>query len=78
MIKDPLTGLPFPNNQIPAERISPVSRAALQNLWPLPNTGSPNAIANNYSSNMPTPIRSNQEDFRIDHNSAAVLPGADP
>jgi hypothetical protein len=68
VIKDPLTGLPFPNNQIPANRISPVSKAALQYLWPLPNTGSPNAIANNYSVNMPTPISSNQEDFRIDHN----------
>jgi len=68
VIKDPLTGLPFPNNQIPANRISPVSKAALQYLWPLPNTGSPNAIANNYSANMPTPISSNQEDFRIDHN----------
>src|SRR5262245_40844409 len=67
-IKDPLTGLPFANNQIPADRISPVSRAALQYLWPLPNTGPPNAIANNFSFNLPTPISSHQEDFRIDQN----------
>jgi len=67
VIKDPQTGLPFANNQIPADRISPVSKAALQYLWPLPNTGPANAIANNYSVNMPTPISSNQEDFRIDH-----------
>jgi len=67
VIKDPLTGLAFPNNQIPANRISPVSKAAMQYLWPLPNTGPANAIANNYSINMPTPISSNQGDFRIDH-----------
>jgi hypothetical protein len=68
VIRDPLTGLPFPNNQIPAGRISPVSKAALQYLFPLPNTGAPSAIANNYSLNMPTPITSNQGDLRIDQN----------
>ena len=68
VIRDPVTGAPFPNNQIPAERISPVSRASLQYLFPLPNTGPANAIANNYSVNMPTPITSNQGDFRIDQN----------
>jgi hypothetical protein len=40
----------------------------LQYLWPLPNTGAPNAIANNYSVNMPTPITSDQGDLRIDHS----------
>lgn len=37
---DPATGTrqPFPNNQIPANRISPVARAALANL-PLPTSG---------------------------------------
>src|SRR3989441_5642239 len=66
VIKDPQTGLPFANNRIPSDRISPVSKAALQYLWPLPNTGAPNAIANNFGFNMPTPISSNQGDFRID------------
>jgi outer membrane receptor protein involved in Fe transport len=35
-ITDPLTGLPFPGNQIPANRIDPVARAVF-NLVPLPN-----------------------------------------
>jgi hypothetical protein len=61
VIRDPVTGVPFPNNQIPLDRISPVSRAALQYLWPLPNTGPANAIANNYSTNMPTPMASTGE-----------------
>jgi hypothetical protein len=35
-ILDPATGLPFPGNQIPANRISPQAHALL-NLYPLPN-----------------------------------------
>jgi outer membrane receptor protein involved in Fe transport len=36
-IRDPLTGLPFPNNTIPQERLDPVARN-IMNLVPLPNT----------------------------------------
>src|SRR5438874_1935703 len=41
VIRDPLTGQPFPGNVIPASRISPVARAILNNtaLYPLPNRG---------------------------------------
>jgi hypothetical protein len=67
-IKDPNTGLPFPNNQIPADRITPISKNVMNYLFPLPNTGGPNAIANNYSVNFATPISSNQGDLRIDRN----------
>src|SRR5439155_1733469 len=42
-VKDPLTGNPFPNSTIPADRIDPVS-AQLMNLFPLPNASG----ANNY------------------------------
>src|SRR5947207_9862168 len=37
-IIDPLTGLPFPNNVIPANRISPNGQALL-NVYPLPTPG---------------------------------------
>jgi hypothetical protein len=37
VIKDPLTGQPFPGNIVPANRISPNGRALL-NVLPLPNT----------------------------------------
>jgi len=47
-IKDPTTGIAFPNNQIPSGRITQLSKNVLQYLFPLPNTGAPNAIANNY------------------------------
>jgi Carboxypeptidase regulatory-like domain/TonB dependent receptor len=67
-IKDPNTGLPFPGNQIPADRILTLSKNVLNYLFPLPNTGAPNAIANNYVQNFSTPISSNQGDGRIDQN----------
>jgi carboxypeptidase family protein/TonB-dependent receptor-like protein len=37
-IRDPLTGLPFPNNAIPANRISPISQRILDRYIPLPNS----------------------------------------
>ncbi len=66
-IKDGFGNL-LPGNQIPTTLISPVARAALQYLFPLPNLGPANAIANNYAVNFPTPISSNQEDLRLDQN----------
>src|SRR5262245_36437506 len=39
-ILDPATGLPFDNNRLPSDRISPQARA-LMNLFPLPNTTNP-------------------------------------
>jgi hypothetical protein len=66
--KDPDSGNPFPNNQIPVSRISPISANALNLFYPLPNTGAPGAIANNYALNFPTPIRSDQGDIRLDQN----------
>ncbi len=66
-IKDPNGGT-FSMNQIPHGRISQVALNALQYLFPLPNTGPVNAIANNFGENFPTPITSNQADIRIDQN----------
>ena len=40
-IRDPLTGLPFANNTIPADRIDPVARN-IMNLLPLPNASGTN------------------------------------
>ena len=38
VIYDPLTGQPFPGNIIPADRIDPVARNILTQLYPEPNT----------------------------------------
>ena len=66
-VKD-LNGVPFAGNQIPQSQINPVSAAILKYLFPLPNAGPANAIANNYVQNFATPINSDQGDARIDQN----------
>ena len=48
--------------------ISPFAQRVLQYLFPLPNTGGPNSLVNNYVDNFPTPISTNQGDVRVDEN----------
>ena len=43
-ILDPTTGLPFPGNMIPANRINPVSQKIQDKFFPLPNFGDPNTL----------------------------------
>jgi hypothetical protein len=38
-IRDPVANQPFPGNQIPDSRLSPLARYFLDNIWPLPNSG---------------------------------------
>ena len=55
VIKDPLTRQPFPNNVIPANRISSVSQAINQNYLPAPNRGGADALASNFGFTFPFP-----------------------
>jgi hypothetical protein len=49
VIYDPTTGQPFANNQIPATRINPVSKALQDRFYPLPNFGNISTlVASNY------------------------------
>jgi hypothetical protein len=57
---------PFPNDTIPANRISPIG-AALVNLYPLPNTGS-GGLQNNFSANVPDKYRYWQPTARVDYD----------
>jgi hypothetical protein len=68
-IVDPLTGKPFPGNQIPQSRFSPIARAILadQNLYPLPNR--PGDL-NNYVTGSSDKIRTHQGDFKLDYNAS--------
>jgi hypothetical protein len=70
-VRDPDTGAPFPGNRIPASRISPFARNALERLYAIPNAGAPNAIANNFSANLSVPINSDQGDLRVDQTIGA-------
>jgi len=63
-IKDPLTGQPFPGNQIPANRIDPVTAKILSsNLMPLPN-----APGGQYVTTYPSPQNNDNYLTRIDYN----------
>jgi hypothetical protein len=48
--------------------VSPVAANAIKYLMPTPNSGSPDSFQNNYVTNFPAPISSNQFDVRIDQN----------
>jgi len=69
-IVDPLTGIQFPNNTIPANRISPVAKAFQENYLPAPNIGSASSAVNNYAFEFPFNSDLYRGDWpmaRIDH-----------
>lgn len=68
MIKDPLTGDPFPNNQIPQNRIDPIA-AKLQSFYPAPNiTGTGSAGTGiNYRDVITNEQDTNRFMIRADH-----------
>jgi len=71
-ITDPLTGQPFPNNQIPLSRISPIARAILNDTanYPLPNRTVPGGIAGNFVGETLFTARAHQGDLRLDWNAS--------
>jgi hypothetical protein len=71
-IRDPLTGQPFPGNQIPASRISPIARAILNNtsLYPLPNANV-SGVVGNFAGKGLTTVRAHQADARVDWSASA-------
>ena len=73
VIRDPVTGLPFPGNQIPANRISPSARAILNDLakYPLPNRTVPGGVSGNFVGETLLAIRAHQGDVRLDWNASA-------
>jgi len=69
---DPLTGQPFPNNQIPASRINPSSASLLQYI-PAPNLS---GTTNNYYTSSTQPSSSEAISLRITQNlSQTVVQG---
>jgi len=73
VIRDPLTGLPFPGNQIPVSRFSPTALAILNDTanYPLPNREVPGGISGNYVGESIFKIRAHQGDLRLDWNASA-------
>jgi hypothetical protein len=71
LIKNPFTGQPFQNNQIPANLISPVSQAMQAYFFPSPNTGTPGAQSSNWQGQYRGTTgftRFNHLDARVDYN----------
>jgi hypothetical protein len=65
-LRNPVTGQPFPNNQIPANMLSPVALKILNEWLPLPNpTGSDSANLLRYA----VPVNADDHQFltRVDH-----------
>jgi outer membrane receptor protein involved in Fe transport len=70
VIRDPRTGQPFPNNQIPVSRFSPQAQAVLGDTtnYPLPNRP---GLSGNYVSARDSQNRNHQGDLKLD---AALTP----
>src|SRR5207245_1371203 len=68
VIFDPLTGVPFANNIIPASRISPGAQAVISKYLPLPDFQQTDILAYDAQRNVSQPIHSDQYFGRLDHN----------
>jgi hypothetical protein len=75
VIYDPLTGLPFPGNVIPADRIDPAARNIVDRLYPTANAAGTVAangqVINNYILNPNLEREDNQFDVKLDHQLTA-------
>jgi hypothetical protein len=70
VIRDPLSGNPFPNNVIPRDRLNPVATTILGKYLPAPNRLGPSDLSSNYSFIHPYPydyILRRDTTQRIDH-----------
>src|SRR5690606_29406107 len=73
VVRDPVTGQPFPNNQIPVERFSPFARALFANeaLYPRPNVSRPlSDFRDNYRGTVESSEKADQFDVKIDWNAS--------
>jgi len=75
VIYDPLTGKPFPGNQIPISRFDPAAKNILDQLIPEPNTGGSlsgsGQTINNYLINPTVQRQDNQFDVKVDDSLTA-------
>ena len=67
VLKDPLTGLPFPGNMIPAGRINTVDLKLLNVLYPLPTVA---GVGTNTFEVVPFSQSVNRVSFRLDHKAS--------
>jgi len=70
VIRDPLTGQPFPGNVIPAGRIDPTAQRMLNFYYPLPNVGTLSSGMGVYQQFVPETRDRHRADLRIDHEAS--------
>ena len=68
--RDPLTGQPFPDKVIPANRISPQATAIMNFFYPLPNHGTQASGYGIYQQFLPETRNRNRADLRFDHEAS--------
>ena len=69
IVRDPLTGQPFPSNVIPANRIDPIAQRMLDFYYPLPNQGTLASGMGVYQQFVPQTRNRQRADLRIDHEA---------
>lgn len=67
VLRDPLTGQPFPGNVIPASRLDPTARRILDFFYPLPNAGTLSTGMGVYQQFVPETRKRHRADLRLDH-----------
>ncbi len=73
VVRDPVTGQAFPNNQIPVDRFGPVARALFANesMYPRPNVARDlSDFTGNYRGMSASEEHTNQTDIKIDWNAS--------
>jgi len=71
ILKDPLTGLPFPGNVIPASRLDPTAQKIMNFFYPLPNQGTLSSGMGVYQQFVPETSNRQRADLRIDHEASS-------
>jgi hypothetical protein len=67
VVRDPVTGTPFPGNVIPSNRLDPVG-ADIASLYPAPNVDGARSRNNNFRANQPIKTTTHVAVARLDHN----------
>jgi hypothetical protein len=67
VVRDPVSGTPFPGNVIPTNRLDPVG-AAIASLYPAPNVDGARSRTNNFRANQPLRTTTHVAVARLDHN----------
>jgi hypothetical protein len=67
VVRDPLNGMPFPRNVIPADRLSQTAMRIQERFYPLPNFGPADSWQTNWRGTLPSSQFKTLVENRLDH-----------